>query len=145
MEVRYPPLKRGISAILARYPMKTRQMGAIPPSAIQSRKGIARYGGGISHSSAKAPTLVLPAPKLSGHYSGDQSECVSAIGAIREPLAVNGRLLLVNVRVTYDWNKASHRTTIHHPVGLVSMILRLLGVTNRHVNGAFARTICREQ
>ena len=26
-----PPLRRGISAILARYPMKTRQMGAIPP------------------------------------------------------------------------------------------------------------------
>ena len=40
-----PPRKRGISAILARYPMKTRQMGAIPPSAILSRKGIARYGG----------------------------------------------------------------------------------------------------
>ena len=37
-----PPLRRGISAILARYPMKTRQMGAIPPSAILSRKGIAR-------------------------------------------------------------------------------------------------------
>ena len=45
VEVRYHPLKRGISAILARYPMKTRQMGAIPPSAILSRKGIARYGG----------------------------------------------------------------------------------------------------
>ena len=45
VDVRYPPLKRGISAILARYPMKTRQMGAIPPSAILSRKGIARYGG----------------------------------------------------------------------------------------------------
>ena len=40
-----PPLKRGISAILARYPLKTWQMGAIPPSAILSRKGIARYGG----------------------------------------------------------------------------------------------------
>ena len=40
-----PPLKRGISATLARYLMKTRQMGAIPPSAILSRKGIARYGG----------------------------------------------------------------------------------------------------
>ena len=40
-----PPLQRGISAILARYPMKTRQMGAIPPSAILSRKGIVRYGG----------------------------------------------------------------------------------------------------
>ena len=45
VEVWYPPLKRGISAILARYPMKTRQMGAIPPSAILSRKGIARDGG----------------------------------------------------------------------------------------------------
>ena len=40
-----PPLpQRGISAILARYPVKTRQMGAIPPSAILSRKGIARFG-----------------------------------------------------------------------------------------------------
>ena len=38
-----PPLKKGISAILARQPMKTRQMGAIPPSAI--RKGIALMGG----------------------------------------------------------------------------------------------------
>ena len=45
VEVRYPPLKRGISAILARYPLKTRQKRAIPPSAILSRKGIARYGG----------------------------------------------------------------------------------------------------
>ena len=40
-----PPHKRGISAILARYPMKTRKTRAIPPSAIRSRKGIARYGG----------------------------------------------------------------------------------------------------
>ena len=39
------PRKGGISAILARYPMKTRQMGAIPPSAILSQKGIAGYGG----------------------------------------------------------------------------------------------------
>ena len=39
------PHKRGISAIPARYPMKTRQMGAIPPSAILSRKGLARFGG----------------------------------------------------------------------------------------------------
>ena len=46
VEVRYPPpLKRGISAILARYLLKTRQMGQIPPSAMLSRKGIARYGG----------------------------------------------------------------------------------------------------
>ena len=40
-----PPPQKGISAILARYPMKTRQMGTIPPSAILSRKGILRYGG----------------------------------------------------------------------------------------------------
>ena len=40
------PLKRGISAILAWYPMKTRQMCAIPPSAILSRKGIASDMGG---------------------------------------------------------------------------------------------------
>ena len=45
VEVRYPPREKGISAILARYPMKTREMGAIPPSAILSRKGIALYGG----------------------------------------------------------------------------------------------------
>ena len=40
--------RKGISAILARYSMKTRQMGAIPPSAILSRKGIASdmAGGG---------------------------------------------------------------------------------------------------
>ena len=38
VEVRYPP-PRGISAILARYPMKIRHMGAIPPSAILSRQG----------------------------------------------------------------------------------------------------------
>ena len=48
-----PPHRRGISAILARYHMKTRQMAARSPSAIQSRKGIARYGGGISHWAAK--------------------------------------------------------------------------------------------
>ena len=56
--VRYPPFsesfpcgehakwrrdtpKRGISAILAQYLMKTRQMGSMPPSAILSREGIA--------------------------------------------------------------------------------------------------------
>ena len=56
VEVRYPPFKRGISATLARYPMKTREMGAIPLSAILSRKGIVRYGGGISHWAAKGET-----------------------------------------------------------------------------------------
>ena len=54
-EARDPPQKRGISAILARYPMKTRQMGAIPPSAILSRKGIARYGG-VSRTGPLSPS-----------------------------------------------------------------------------------------
>ena len=52
-----PPLKRGISAIPARYPMKTRQMGAIPPSAILSRKGYCAIWGGISHWAAKCGTM----------------------------------------------------------------------------------------
>ena len=41
-----PPHKKGISAILARYPVKARQNACDTPSAILSRKGIARYGGG---------------------------------------------------------------------------------------------------
>ena len=61
-----PPLKRGISAILARYPMKTRQMGAIPRSAILSRKGIARYGG-VSRtgplSARTAPIIQISPPQ----------------------------------------------------------------------------------
>ena len=40
--------------------MRTRQMGAIPPSAILSRKGIARYGGGISHWAAKSMRQTEP-------------------------------------------------------------------------------------
>ena len=44
-----PPLKRGISAILLRYPMKNKANGCDTPSAIRSRKGIA----GISHWAAK--------------------------------------------------------------------------------------------
>ena len=47
------PPQRGISAILARYHMKTRQNGCDTPSAILSRIGIARYGGGILHWAAK--------------------------------------------------------------------------------------------
>ena len=40
-----PTLKRGISAIPARYPMKQGKWERYPPSAIPSRKVIARYGG----------------------------------------------------------------------------------------------------
>ena len=53
-----PPRQKGISAILARYPMKTKQMGAIPPSAILSRKGIAR-GGGYLTLGRSAKTYIL--------------------------------------------------------------------------------------
>ena len=40
-----PPPKRGISAILAQYPMKTRQMGAIPPLRYHLER-VLRDGGG---------------------------------------------------------------------------------------------------
>ena len=39
-------LKRGISAILARYPMKTRQMGAIPPLRYYLERVLRDRGGG---------------------------------------------------------------------------------------------------
>ena len=45
VEVRYPPPTKGVSLQYLRYPMKTRQKRAIPPSAILSREGIARNGG----------------------------------------------------------------------------------------------------
>ena len=50
VEVRSPPPTKGVSQ--RRYPMKTRKTRAIPPSVIQSRKGMARYGG-ISHWASK--------------------------------------------------------------------------------------------
>ena len=55
------PLKRGILAILARYPMKTRQTLVILPSAMLSRKGIGipycATWGGISHWAAKSRSM----------------------------------------------------------------------------------------
>ena len=52
MEVRYPPPpKKGHLSDTCAIPI--RQMDAIPSSAILFRKGIARYGGGISHWAAK--------------------------------------------------------------------------------------------
>ena len=51
------PLKRGISAILARYPMKTRQMGAIPPLCDTISKGYCAIWGGIFHWAAKFSSL----------------------------------------------------------------------------------------
>ena len=55
-----PPPKRGISAILAQYPMKTRQMGATPPSAILSQKGIVRQRG----VSRTGPSVLIPHDNL---------------------------------------------------------------------------------
>ena len=62
MEVRYPPpLKRGISAILARYPMKTRQMGANNTPLRYYLERVLRDMGGISHWAAKLRcTVGLP-------------------------------------------------------------------------------------
>ena len=68
-----PPLKRGISAILARYPMKTWQMGAIPPSAILSRKGIARYGG-VSRTGPLSANPRLATPFAGGNFPAIFSE-----------------------------------------------------------------------
>ena len=56
VEVRYPPLKRGISAILARYPMKTRQNCAI--------------WGGILHWAAKSTTGALTDIFLPNYFQG---------------------------------------------------------------------------
>ena len=60
--VRYPPLKRGISAILARYPMKTRQNACDTPLCDTISKGYCAIWGGISHWAAKhvAPNRVAP-------------------------------------------------------------------------------------
>ena len=69
-----PRHKRGISAILARYHKKTRQMDAMPPSAILSRKGIARYGGLSRTGPLRAHFTVpkaYPCPFLSSIYFVD--------------------------------------------------------------------------
>ena len=61
-----PPLKRGISAILARYPMKTRQMGAIPPLRYYLERVLRDMGGGgISHWAAK-PSLACSEVQMKG-------------------------------------------------------------------------------
>ena len=65
MMVRYPPPhKRGISATLARYPLKTREMGAMPPPLRYYLESVLRAmgGGGISHWAAKTTTASLCTP-----------------------------------------------------------------------------------
>ena len=49
LEVRHPECKRSISAILVRCLLKTRQNACDTPSAIASRKGLARFGVGKIH------------------------------------------------------------------------------------------------
>ena len=53
-----PPPQKGYLSDTCAMPMKTRQIGAIPPSAILSRKGIARYGG-----VSRTGPLSTPPPK----------------------------------------------------------------------------------
>ena len=48
-----PPPQKGYLSDTCAIPYETRKKRAIPPSAILSRKGIARYGGCISHWAAK--------------------------------------------------------------------------------------------
>ena len=50
------PHKRGISAILARYPMKKGKKGAIPPLCDTISKGYCTIWGGISHWAVKPNT-----------------------------------------------------------------------------------------
>ena len=69
LEVRYPPCKRGISAIPARYHMKTKLNACDAPSAILSRKGIARFVGHLKHD--------FPVPGKSGRFARNRfSDCV---------------------------------------------------------------------
>ena len=49
VEVRYPSLKRGISAILARYPTKTRKWVRYPPLRYYLERVLQAIWGGISH------------------------------------------------------------------------------------------------
>ena len=51
-----PPPQKGYLSDTCTTPYETRQMGAIPPSAILSRKGMARHGVGVSHWAAKSPS-----------------------------------------------------------------------------------------
>ena len=50
-----PPPKRGISAILARYPMKTRQMGCDIPLCDTISKGYCAIWGGVSRTGPLSP------------------------------------------------------------------------------------------
>ena len=71
VEVRYPPPKRGISAVLARYPMKTRQNACDTPlcDTISKRYcvigGVSRTGPlsvGPNYSKTCSPELCAPSP-----------------------------------------------------------------------------------
>ena len=75
-----PPPQKGYLSDTCAIPYENKAMGATPPSAILSRKGIARYGGGISHWAAKCEgellrlrfaILVRSAQKCWGCRGGD--------------------------------------------------------------------------
>ena len=84
VEVRYPPLKRGISAIPARYPMKTRQSACDTPLCdTLSRKGIARYGG----ASRTGPlSLRHVRGNNSGWFNSVRTRCIVKGEAQKSPL-----------------------------------------------------------
>ena len=68
-----PPHKRGISAILARYPMKTKEMRAIPPLCDTISKGYCAIRGGISHWAAKPPSRMSLYRANGRSHSGGQT------------------------------------------------------------------------
>ena len=92
------PLPNNISAMPVRYPMKTRQVGAEPPSAILSRKGIARYGG-VSRTGplsrlpfrlSSFPSFCLPSfPSLSFSFASAALERVTFWPALRKVLVLD--------------------------------------------------------
>ena len=59
MEVRSPPPQKGISAILARYPLKTRQNACDTPLCDTISKRYWAIWGGISHWAAEFPISLL--------------------------------------------------------------------------------------
>ena len=73
--------------------MKTRQMGALLPSAMLSRKGIARYGGGVSRTGPLSPRVVgwVPLWGVERTFESDQRSafqmCETLLAAEHDALA----------------------------------------------------------
>ena len=80
-----PPPQKGYLSDTCAVPMKTRQIGAIPPSAILSRKGIARYGGpGLSRTGAAKGSIE---PSKTFYRSLQAVRSYPKKGSIKTPLA----------------------------------------------------------